>query len=95
LVTARFSTLAALALGLLAVAVPAAALQAEIARYHHAVRDICRTGVTPAIADAYEQARQAVERAQYGGGRDNNFWGLKTPEGFWLDCLQSPNDGKS
>ena len=95
LVTARVPTLAALALGLLVVATPAVAMQAEIARYHHTVRDICQTGVTPAIAAAYEQARQAVERARYGGGQDSNFWGLRTPESFWLDCFQAPSDGKS
>ncbi|HEX9822530.1 MAG TPA: hypothetical protein VGD07_23270 [Methylomirabilota bacterium] len=92
---ARVPTFAALALGLLAVAAPAAALQAEIARYHRAVRDICQTGVTPAIAAAYDQARQAVEHARYGSGRDGNFWGLRTPESFWLDCVQAPSDGKT
>jgi len=95
LVIARVPTFAALALGLLAVAAPAAALQAEIARYHRAVRDICQTGVTPAIAAAYDQARQAVEHARYGSGRDGNFWGLRTPESFWLDCVQAPSDGKT
>lgn len=95
MVTPRLARLAALALGLLAAAAPAAAFQAEIARYHHAVRDICQTGITPAVMVAYDQARQAVERARYGSGRDNNFWGLKSPEGFWLDCFQSPSDGKT
>jgi len=95
MVIARLAMRAALALGLLAAAAPAAAFQAEVARYHHAVRDICQTGITPAIAAAYEQARQAVERARYGSGRDNNFWGVKSPEGFRLDCFQSPGDGKT
>jgi len=95
MVIASLAMRAALVLGLLAAAAPAAAFQAEVARYHDAVRDICQTGITPAIAAAYEQARQAVERARYGSGRDNNFWGLKSPEGFWLDCFQSPSDGKT
>lgn len=85
---------AIVALGLLAPAVPATAYEAEVARYHRSVHDICRTGVTSAIVAAYEQARQAVERARPGGGRDDNFWGVKSPESFWLDCFQSPGDGK-
>ena len=73
---------------------PAVAFQAEVARYHQLVGDVCRTGITPEIVAAYERARRAVEQAQLGSGRDNNFWGLKSPEGFWLDCFQSP-DGKT
>jgi hypothetical protein len=79
---------------LLTVASPAPALEAEVARYHQSVGTICQTGVTPEIKAAYEQAREAVEKARYGSGRDGNFWGLKTPENFWLDCNQSPGDGK-
>lgn len=94
MVTARFTTLGAAAVWLLVSAGPATAFQAEVARYYASIVDICRTGVTPKIAAAYEQARQAVERARYGGGRDNNFSGVKTPEGFWLDCLQG-SDGKT
>jgi hypothetical protein len=73
---------------------PVAAFQAEVAHYHQLVGDVCRTGITPRIVAAYERARQAVEQARHGSGRDGNFWGLKSPEGFWLDCLQSP-DGKT
>ncbi len=80
--------------GCLAAAAPAVAYQAEVARYHESVANVCLTGVTPAMWTAYEEARLAVERAQYGSGRGNNFWGLKTPEGFWLDCFQAP-DGKT
>jgi hypothetical protein len=84
----------ALALGWLALAGPALAFQAEVARYYEAVASVCQTGITPALQIAYEDARQAVERAQYGAGRANNFWGLRTPEAFWLDCFQAP-DGKT
>jgi hypothetical protein len=89
----RIPALLLVALGCLAAA-PALAYQAEVARYHESVANVCLTGVTPAMLGAYEEARLAVERARYGSGRDNNFWGLKTPEGFWLDCFQAP-DGKS
>jgi hypothetical protein len=89
----RIPALLLLALGCL-VAAPALAYQAEVARYHESVVNVCLTGVTPAMRVAYEEARIAVERARYGSGRENNFWGLRTPEGFWLDCFQAP-DGKS
>jgi hypothetical protein len=93
LMTAR-PILGVLTLAVLLAAGPAAAFQAEVARYHAAVADICQTGVTPVIQSAYEHAYQAVERARYGSGRDNNFWGLKSPEAFRLDCFQGV-DGKT
>jgi hypothetical protein len=81
-------------LGLLAAPVAAHAFQAELARYQRVVSGICHTGITPAIVAAYEQARRAVERAGHGGGRDGNFWGVRTPESFWLDCFQSGGEGR-
>jgi hypothetical protein len=75
---------------------PIAAFQAELSRYYEATRDICRTGVTPAITSAYEQARLALDRARPTGGlQDGNFAGLKSPAEMWLDCFQSPGDGKT
>jgi hypothetical protein len=89
------ATLVAAALCLMA-ARPAAALQAELERYYAASRGICRTGVTAAISAAYEEARRALERARPGGGlQDGNFAGLKSPTELWLDCFQSPGDGKT
>jgi hypothetical protein len=80
----------------LAMAGPTGAYQAELSRYYESTRDICRTGVTPAITSAYEEARRALDRARSSGGRqDGNFAGLKTPAELWLDCLQSPGDGKT
>jgi hypothetical protein len=70
------------------------AFQAEVDRYHRTAAHVCQTGITPALQAAYEAARQAVERAGAGRGRESNFWGLKTPEAFWLDCFQAP-DGKT
>jgi len=83
-------TLGALVL-LLAGSVSSAAVpEAEVKRYHELVGNICRTGVTEEIRAAYQEARVAVDRAQYGGGREGNFWGLKTPAQFYQDCFQSP-----
>ena len=75
---------------------PSAAFQTELSRYYEATRDICRTGVTPAITAAYEQARLTLDRARPTGGlQDGNFAGLKSPAEMWLDCFQSPGDGKT
>jgi len=44
------------------------------------------------MLERYREAAAALEAAKYGGGTDNNFWGLKTPERMWLECFQSPGD---
>ena len=64
--------------------------QGALQRYYKAIEDICRTGVTREIEKLYEDARDAVDAAGYGGGRDNNFWGVKPPDRAHNECLQSP-----
>jgi hypothetical protein len=69
---------------------PTMAYQTEVQRYYESMKDICRTGVMPEMAAAWLQASQAMDAA-----RDrNNFAGLKSPTDTWLDCFQSPGDGK-
>jgi hypothetical protein len=87
-------TICALVVLVLVQAGPTIAYQTEVQRYYDSMRDICRTGVTPAMTAAWVQAREALGAARYGGGRDNNFAGIKTPTDTWLDCFQSPGDGK-
>lgn len=65
--------------------------QGALQRYYRAIEDICRTGVTPDIEQLYEDARQAVDAAGYGGGRNNNFWGVKPPDRAYNECFQSPS----
>jgi hypothetical protein len=65
--------------------------QPALQRYYKAIEDICRTGVTPDLVRLYDDARQAVEAAGYGGGRDNNFWGVKPPDRAYNECFQSPS----
>jgi hypothetical protein len=91
----RLASLVVLGLALLAPAADALAFQAELQRYYRALDQICRTGVTPEVTRFYEEARRAVDAAKYGGGRDNNFWGVKTPEQAYNECFQSPGDGKT
>lgn len=65
--------------------------QPALQRYYRAIEDICRTGVTSDIVTLYEDARDAVEAAGYGGGRNNNFWGVKPPDQAYNECVQSPS----
>jgi hypothetical protein len=75
---------------------PTDAYQDELRRYYDSARSICRTGVTPEITSAYEQARRAMDRARAAGAiGGNNFAGIKMPSELWLDCFQSPGDGKT
>ncbi len=74
---------------------PTMAFQTEVQAYYESTKDICRTGVTPQITDAWTRAQAALDAARYGGGRDGvNFAGVKSPAETWLDCFQSPGDGK-
>jgi hypothetical protein len=74
---------------------PTEAQQSDITRYYVLTKDICRTGVTPEITAAYEKARQEMDRARASGALGaNNFAGIKMPQEMWLDCFQSPGDGK-
>jgi len=88
-----FRTMGGLGVLWLASVGPTEAFQAELKRYYESTKDICRTGVTPEIVSAYEQARQAMDRA--GGLGSSNFAGIKRPTEVLLDCYQSPGDGKT
>ena len=83
-------------IGLLLASVgPTMAVQPELQEYYESMNDICRTGVTPRITSAWVRAQAALDAARYGGGRDGtNFAGIKSPADTWLDCFQSPGDGK-
>jgi hypothetical protein len=90
-----FRAVCTLIVMLLAAAGPTMAYQTEVQRYYESMKDICRTGVTPEMTAAWSQARLALDTARYGGGRDgSNFAGIKSPTDAWLDCFQSPGDGK-
>ena len=85
-----------LVLGLIVLAAtgPTEAQGPELQRYYTSTRDICRTGVTPEIDIAYRDAMRAAEQARAAGALANNFAGIKPPVQIWLDCFQSPGDGK-
>jgi hypothetical protein len=64
----------------------------ELQRYYRSLDQICQTGITSEIVKRYEDALRAVEAAKYGGGRDNNFFGLSSPESLYNRCFQSPGN---
>jgi hypothetical protein len=57
---------------------PTEAYMTEVTRYYESARDICRTGVTPPISAAHEEARRAMEQARARGALMGNFAGLKS-----------------
>jgi hypothetical protein len=86
----RLRAIVACVVVLLAWVGPTMANQTEVQRYYESMKNICRTGVMPEMTAAWLQARQAMDAARDG----NNFAGLKSPTETWLDCFQSPGDGK-
>ena len=50
--------------------------------------------MTPEIEATYRDAMKAAEQARAAGALANNFAGIKPPVQIWLDCFQSPGDGK-
>jgi hypothetical protein len=91
----RLRTLCTLGAFQLAAVSPTEAFQVELARYYDSVKHVCSTGVTPEMTSAYEAARQAMDRAGRAGALSGNFAGVKAPPEAWLDCVQSPGDGKT
>lgn len=77
---------------LLAGAADPTTFQLERRRYWEALDPVCRTGVTPVMVERYREAAAAIAAAKYGGGQDNSFWGLKTPEQAWLARVQAPGN---
>jgi hypothetical protein len=65
--------------------------EAAAARYREALRRVCHTGVTPEIRQRCDEAVRTAQNAQYGAGRQANFWGPRHPEAAYLDCFQSPS----
>jgi hypothetical protein len=94
-VNGRSCMLRTLMVAQLAAAGPTEALQAELTRYYDSVKHVCTRGVTAEMTASYEAARQALERAHQAGALRGNFAGVRAPSEAWLDCFQSPGDGKT
>lgn len=66
----------------------------EAQRYLKALERVCDDRVTPELVRLHQEAVKALDAAKYGGGRNSNFWGVRTPEHAWQDCFQAGGDLK-
>jgi hypothetical protein len=75
---------------LLAVLSSAAVAQEAVLAYQRAIAQVCEKKVTPEMIRLYQEALKEMETTRYGQGRDSNFFGLRTPERAYNDCVQAP-----
>ena len=75
---------------LLAVLPSAAVAQEAVLAYQRAIAQVCQKKVTPEMIRLYQEALTEMETTRYGQGRDSNFFGLRTPERAYNDCVQAP-----
>jgi hypothetical protein len=85
------------ALLLVSATVATASMEAEVAAYQTATKDICQTGLANGseaiMAVRYDQLAKAMERDGVGFGRGNNFWGPTQPVLLFDYCHQSGDSG--
>ena len=76
---------------LLGAVLPVAAVAQEaVQAYQRAIAQICQKKVTPEMIRLYQQALREMETTHHGQGRDSNFFGLRSPERAYNDCVQAP-----
>jgi hypothetical protein len=51
---------------------------------------VCQKKVTPEMIHLYQEALKEMRTNRYGQGQDSNFFGLRSPERAYNDCLQAP-----
>jgi len=64
--------------------------QRAIASYQRAVAQVCEKNVTVEMTRLYQEALKEMQATRYGQGHDSNFFGLRSPERAYNDCVQSP-----
>lgn len=67
-------------------------LPGEVWRYLQVLERVCETRVTPELVRLHQEAVKAFDTAKYGGGRDSNFFGVRTPEHAYVDCFQADGE---
>ena len=68
----------------------AAAAQEAVLAYQRAIAQVCQKKVTAEMPRLYQQALREMETTHYGQGQDSNFFGLRSPERAYNDCVQAP-----
>jgi hypothetical protein len=64
--------------------------QEAVLAYQRAVAQVCQKKVTPETIRLYQEALKEMQTTRYGQGQDSNFFGLRSPERAYNDCLQAP-----
>ena len=85
----RLCTLSVTAV-LLAVLPSAAVAQEAVLAYQRAIAQVCQKKVTPEMIRLYQEALREMQTTRYGQGQDSNFFGLRSPERAYNDCVQAP-----
>lgn len=76
---------------LLGVVLPSAAVAQEaVLAYQRAIAQVCQKKVTPEMIRLYQEALKELQTTRYGQGQDSNFFGLRSPERAYSDCVQAP-----
>ena len=76
---------------LLGAVLPSAAVAQEaVLAYQRAIAQVCQKKVTPEMIRLYQQALREMETTHYGQGQESNFFGLRSPERAYNDCVQAP-----
>jgi len=85
----RLCTLGVTTALLVTLVFPAVAQEALLA-YQRAVAQVCQKQVTPEMIRLYQEALKEIQTTRYGQGQDSNFFGLRSPERAYNDCVQAP-----
>jgi hypothetical protein len=76
---------------LLGVVLPSAGVAQEaVLAYQRAIAQVCQKKVTAEMTRLYQEALKEMQATRYGQGQDSNFFGLRSPERAYNDCVQAP-----
>ena len=85
------TVLATMMTALFGAVLPSAAVAQEaVLAYQRAVAQVCQKKVTPEMIHLYQEALKEMQTTRYAQGQDSNFFGLRSPERAYNDCLQAP-----
>ena len=68
----------------------AAAAQEAVLAYQRAIAQVCQKKVTAEMTRLYQEALKEMQATRYGQGENSNFFGLRSPERAYNDCVQAP-----
>ena len=85
------TVLATMMTALLGAVLPSTAVAQEaVLAYQRAVAQVCQKKVTLEMIHLYQKAIKEMQTIRYGQSQDSNFFGLRSPERAYNDCVQAP-----